>query len=103
MKRLESAKKGIDPVVFAHFFDKKEGTHLSIQITDEGVIMDCYAVDPDGNDQVVGTFGMMASEIFDWLTEGSGGMLERTLGQWTDSVSDDTYVDNGRTEAQDGE
>lgn len=63
-----------------HFRDEEEGTHLSIQITEEGLIMDCFAVDHDGNDQIVGTFGMMADEIFEWLTKGSGGMLERTYG-----------------------
>ncbi len=67
-----------DGTITAPFRDEEEGTYLNVQITHEGVIMDCYAVDHDGNDQIIGTFGMMADEIFEWLTRGSGGMMERT-------------------------
>ncbi len=50
--------------------------------------MDCFAVDHDGNDEVVGTFGRTADEIFDWLTI-----------EWHDIK--DPF--DGGTEAQDGE
>ncbi len=87
-----------------HFRDEEEGIHLSIQITSEGLIMDCFAVDHDGNDAIVGTFGMMADEIFEWLTRGSGGMLERTIiDPSLSEVADVAKWADGGTEAQDGE
>ncbi len=40
---------------------------LLIQLTDEGVIVDAYAVDHDGNDMLINSWAMTAPEIFDAL------------------------------------
>ncbi len=103
MERLSDVIE--DDTTTAHFRDEEEGTHLSVKVTHEGVIMDCFAVDPDGNDQIVGTFGMMADEIFDWLTRGSGGMLERTIIDPSLSEVADVakWAADGRDQTQDGE
>ncbi len=59
-----------DGTVTAHFRDEEEGTHLVISITHEGLIMDAYSVDEDGNDAIVGTVGRMANEWWEYIEGG---------------------------------
>jgi hypothetical protein len=61
-----------DSTITAHFRDEEAGTHLSITVTYEGLIIDAWEVDEDGNDRLVGTVGRMASEWWDFI-EGSSG------------------------------
>jgi len=51
-----------------HIFEG-DGRSLVITITEEGLILDAYAIDEDGNDFLVGTKGMMADEWFDSLDQ----------------------------------
>ena len=59
-----------DGTITAHFQDREEGTHLVITITHEGLIMDAYSVDEDGNDAIVGTVGRMANEWWEYIDGG---------------------------------
>jgi len=79
MKRIIATKWDNDDIAVT-FRDERtiEGNvqvdgdrQLNITITHEGLIIDCFEIDHDGNDQIVGTFGKMADEIFDWLTAAS--------------------------------
>lgn len=48
-------------------YELDEGRVLEVVLTHEGVIMDAYEVDPDGNDRHVGTKAMMADEWWEYL------------------------------------
>ncbi len=56
----------------ATFRDDQAGKHLRIRITSEGMIMDAYSIDEDGNDFIIGALGRIANEWWEYL-EGSGG------------------------------
>ena len=40
---------------------------MAIHVTEEGVILDLYEVDEDGNDMLTASVGMMYNEWADWM------------------------------------
>lgn len=57
----------------ATFRDDKDGMQLSIRITEEGLIMDAWSIDEDGNDFLVGSLGRMANEWWEYIDGSAGG------------------------------
>jgi hypothetical protein len=54
-----------------HIYSPLEGRFMSVNFGDEGIVMDVYDVDEDGNDILRGTMGMMYEEWMDYVQEGS--------------------------------
>lgn len=52
---------------FSAFWSNREGQSVVVNITDEGVILDAYAIDFDGNDYLAGTMAMTYEEWFNFL------------------------------------
>lgn len=57
-------------------YDKKSGDYhiftperrfMGVNFGDEGIVMDLYQLDEDGNDFILGTVGMMYEEWMDWV------------------------------------
>jgi hypothetical protein len=48
-------------------YENGDGQWLEVFMTDEGVIMDAWEVDHDGNDRLVGTVGRMAEEWWEYI------------------------------------
>lgn len=69
MKRTRQENYPELPEPYTTFWENGEGWSLVVNITDEGIILDAYSVDEDGNDELVGTMGMTAEEWFDFVEE----------------------------------
>ena len=50
-------------------FDPEGGRSLSVVFTDEGIIMDVYDVDEEGNDYWADSWAMMYNEWADRITD----------------------------------
>lgn len=50
-------------------FELGDGDSLVVNVTDEGIVLDAYVVDADGNDHLLGTRAMTADEWFGEVTK----------------------------------